>query len=89
MEILLILLYTVLWDSVLLANIWTCMRGNQTSARFGCMPCAVEEYLALPADADFIGTSSSEEGLELEDEEEEEEVEEGVEDAAEEDGMES
>lgn len=75
--------------SVLLANIWTCMKGNQTSTRFGCMPPAVEEYLALLADADFIGTSSSEEGIELEDKEEEEKVEEEVENAAEEDGMES
>lgn len=34
--------------SVLLANVWTCLRGNQTSMRFSCMPPAVEEYLALP-----------------------------------------
>lgn len=33
--------------SVLLANIWTCMRGNQTSLRFSCMPPALEEYLSL------------------------------------------
>ncbi len=35
--------------SVLLSNIWTCMRGNQTSYRFACTPPAVEEYLQLPA----------------------------------------
>ncbi len=33
--------------SVLLSNIWTCMRGNQTSYRFAYAPPAVEEYLAL------------------------------------------
>lgn len=33
----------------LLANIWTCIWGNQTSLQFVCIPPAVEEYLALPA----------------------------------------
>ena len=31
--------------SVLLSNIWTCMRGNQTSYRFACAPSTPEEYL--------------------------------------------
>ena len=34
--------------SVLLANAWTCMRGNQTSTRFSCMPPDLENYLTLP-----------------------------------------
>lgn len=34
--------YTI---SVLLANIWTCVRGNQTSTRFMCMPPSLEDYL--------------------------------------------
>ncbi len=33
--------------SVLLANIWTCLRGNQTSVRFRCAPPEVEDYLRL------------------------------------------
>ena len=33
-----------------LANAWTCLRANQTSQRFGCMPPPVEEYLALPVE---------------------------------------
>lgn len=47
--------------SVLLANIWTCLRGNQTSQRFDCAPPAVEEYLALPLDEN---SSSEEDPLE-------------------------
>lgn len=35
--------------SVLLANIWTCIRGNQTSVRFACAPPALENYLELLA----------------------------------------
>lgn len=31
--------------SILLANIWTCVRGNQTSTRFMCMPPSLEDYL--------------------------------------------
>ncbi len=34
--------YSVL---VLLANIWTCIQGNQTSTRFRCMPFSLEDYL--------------------------------------------
>lgn len=41
--------------SVLLANAWTCMRGNQTSQRFGCMPPALEDYLSIPEDIDMDG----------------------------------
>ena len=33
--------------SVLLANIWTCLRGNQTSQRFRIAPPNVEDYLRL------------------------------------------
>lgn len=33
--------------SVLLANIWTCLQGNQTSLWFSCTPPKVEEYLWL------------------------------------------
>lgn len=36
--------------AVLLANIWTCIRGNQTSVRFACAPPALEDYLELLAD---------------------------------------
>ena len=32
--------------AVLMANIWTCMRGNQTSRRLHCAPPNVEEYLS-------------------------------------------
>lgn len=34
--------------SVLLANIWTCLRGNQTSIRFDYAPPEIENYLSLP-----------------------------------------
>ena len=34
--------------SVLLTNAWTCLRGNQTSKRFDCMPPELKDYLALP-----------------------------------------
>ena len=53
--------------SVLLANIWTCIRGNQTSLRFACMPPAVEKYLALAAVTP--GSSSGKSELEKDDEE--------------------
>ena len=33
--------------SVLLANIWTCLRGNQTSKRFKISPPDIEEYLRV------------------------------------------
>lgn len=33
--------------SAFLANAWTCLQGNQTSQRFGCMPPLIEKYLAL------------------------------------------
>lgn len=36
--------------SVLLWNIWTCLRGNQTSLRFACSPPVLEDYLQLPED---------------------------------------
>lgn len=35
---------------VLLANIWTCIRSNQTSIRFAYAPLALETYLKLLAD---------------------------------------
>lgn len=50
--------YTV---SVLLSNIWTCLRGNQTSFRFRCALPEVEEYLQLYEEED-----SADEGLEIE-----------------------
>lgn len=53
--------------SVFLANIWTCIRGNQTSLQFACMPSAIEEYLALPVIAP--GSSLGESELEKDDEE--------------------
>lgn len=33
--------------SVLLVNIWTCLRGNQTSQQFNLEPPSLEEYLRL------------------------------------------
>ena len=51
--------------SVLLSNIWTCLRGNQTSLRFACSPPVLEDYLQLPED-------EGDEGEEEEEEEEEE-----------------
>lgn len=42
---------------VLLTNVWTCLRGNQTSMRFQYMPSAVEEYFAWPEEE--IDSSSS------------------------------
>lgn len=48
--------------SVLLANAWTCMRGNQTSMRFECMSPGVEEYLSLLDEDEEL--ESSEEGSE-------------------------
>lgn len=30
---------------VFLANIWTCIRGNQISLRFACVLSALEDYL--------------------------------------------
>lgn len=38
--------------AVLLANAWTCLGGNQTSLRFGCMPPAVKDYLLLGDEED-------------------------------------
>lgn len=38
--------------AVLLANAWTCMRGNQTSLRFRCMPPVLENYLFLQENDD-------------------------------------
>ena len=47
--------------SILLSNIWTCMRGNQTSYRFACAPPAVEEYFVLiPTNADEDNSSEDE-----------------------------
>lgn len=52
--------------SVLLANAWTCMRENQTSICFQCMPPAVDEYLSLPGEhGELESDSSSERGSEL------------------------
>ncbi len=36
--------------TVFLANIWTCMRGNQTNVRFTFAPPALKDYLELLAD---------------------------------------
>lgn len=47
--------------SVLLANIWTCLQGNQTSQRFGCAPPSIEEYLALPVDENSSSEAEAEE----------------------------
>lgn len=47
---------------VLLANVWTCLQGNQTSMRFECIPPTVKEYLALPPKED--DNSSKEEMME-------------------------
>lgn len=47
--------------SVLLSNIWTCLRGNLTSFRFRCALPEVEEYLQLYEEED-----SADEGLEIE-----------------------
>ena len=44
--------------SVLLANMWTCLRGNQTSIRFNCAPPEIENYLSLPEEEN----SSEEDG---------------------------
>ena len=44
--------YTV---SVLLSNIWACMRRNQTKIRLACAPPTLEEYLQLiPANHETI-----------------------------------
>ena len=45
--------------SVLLSNIWTCLRGNQTSHRFRCAPPEVEEYLQLNENMDDLSSSST------------------------------
>ena len=49
--------------SVLFTNAWTCMRGNQTSVRFGCMPPELEDYLWIaPADEENGSSDSDMEG---------------------------
>lgn len=45
--------------SVLLANIWTCLRGNQTSLRFACSPPALEDYLQVLAEEEEESSSES------------------------------
>lgn len=45
--------------SVLLANIWTCLRGNQTSLCFACPPPDVEDYLRLPQEDESPPSSSA------------------------------
>lgn len=47
--------------AALLANAWTCLRGNQTSLRFGCMPPAVEDYLFLGDNKEMEVSSPAEE----------------------------
>lgn len=43
---------------VLLANAWTCMRGNQTSTQFSCMPLKLDNYLTLPLEEDADGNEN-------------------------------
>lgn len=48
--------------SVLLVNIKTCFKGNQTNIPFECMLFVVEKYLALPK-KEIDSSSSAEEEL--------------------------
>lgn len=47
--------------SVLLANIWTCLQGNQTSFWFACSPLALEDYLQLSENGNEEESSSESE----------------------------
>lgn len=54
---------------MLLSNIWTCLRGNQTSIRFRCAPPEVEKYLQLDEDEEAAnggGETSTNESMESE-----------------------
>lgn len=55
--------------SVLLSNIWTCLRGNQTSYRFACAPPAVEAYLKNQEEGDTESTDAESSDVETADDE--------------------